>query len=248
MRLLLLCLLLAACGETEESKRVTHAVRVDGGGVTAVTSDLGYTVTVTRLRSVLRDLRFTRGGESHAGLWPLGWLVGTAHAHPGHSGGGETVGELPGRFVIDWIERDGALLGVATFLEGPYDGADFVFAQGTAADGLDADDPLIGATFDVAGRAEKDGRALDFTARVVVDDGTELVGAPFDVEVRDDDAVFALRILTQDPTEPDTLFDGVDFFALAPGDGPVAIAPGSEAHNALRRAFRVHDHYRVKEN
>ncbi len=245
-RLPCLVLLLAACGETQEAKTVNHPIRSDGAGVETVSTDLGYTVTTTRLRTVVRDLRFTRGGETHAGLWPLGWLVGTAHAHPGHSAGGETVGELPGRFVVDWLAPGGTSLGAATMLEGGYDGADFTFALGAAADGLATDDPLLGATFDVAGRAEKAGRAVEFTARLAIEEGTDLVGAPFDADVGDDGVPFVLRLVTRDPGEQGTVYDGVDFFALGEG-GAVALPSDSAQVNRLRRNLRVHDHYLVTE-
>ena len=72
-RALTLCLVAAAaaCDDgSAEAPRLAHPMVVDASqAVAAVTSDLGYTVTITRARAALRDLEFTTGGEAH-----LAWL------------------------------------------------------------------------------------------------------------------------------------------------------------------------------
>lgn len=239
----LLCALLllpAACEGSREAERVERPV-VATRTESVVTTDLGYTVTVTRLRAVVRDLRFTTGTEAHAGSSPLGLLVGTAWAHPGHGGGGETLGELPGQRVVDWLAGD-APLGLATLLPGRYGAFDFTFARGGEADGLTADDPLRGNTFDIAGEAEKDGHRVAFTAAVALDEGADMVGAPFDAEVSAADATtIAVAFVLRDPFENDTVFDGIDF--LASGEPAVDITADTATHNRLRRVLRTHDHY-----
>jgi hypothetical protein len=84
--------------------------------------------------------------------------------------------------------------------------------------------------------------------------GRELLGAPFEYEVTATDAIrLEVRLLTRDPLEGDSLFDGVDFIALdGDGDGQLAIEPEAEqqslveAYNKLRRALLTHDHFDVR--
>jgi hypothetical protein len=236
------------CG-TEESPRVSLPVAIDASEAgKAVASDLGYSVTLTRARAALRDLRFTVGGESHASFLHRlqGWLVPAAHAHPGHSAGGEVVGELPGPLLVDWL-KEGAAMGVALMIAGRYEGANFGFRSAGAAE-LPPGDPLVGHTFAFEGTASKDGRTLSFSALLDVDSTAELVGAPFDHEVvAGATGRLGLRLLPRDPTAPtDTIWNGIDFFAL-PGaaEGAATISAAQEAHNRLVRALRIHDHYDV---
>jgi hypothetical protein len=248
-RLLALAMALPSLGcESAESPRVSLPVVVDATGVAPALTDLGYTVTLGRARAAVRDLQFTVGGETHA-TWldRVGRaLVPRAHAHPGHEAGGEITGELPGPLVIDWLD-EGAPLGAARLVVGRYRGANFTFRRATAAE-LPEGDPLVGHTIHVEGTAARDGRAVSFVALVDVDDGARLVGAPFDAEIAPGlTASLGLRLLPTDPQDAkDTLWNGVDFFALAGAGGGASIAPGEEIHNLLRRKVQVHDHYDVR--
>lgn len=240
----LTCIALCAalgCSESEEAATVPRAVRVDGAGVTAVTSDLGYTVRLTRARAVIEGIAFTRSTIMAQRTAPrrgvLGWLVGAAHAHPGHEGAGEVVGALPGRFVIDWITGDRAALGTAELLEGGFDGARFLLTAGTPADGLAADDPLLGHVMELAGVASKDGTETEFAVAIQLDEDTLIEGIPpFDGAAGQ--AIHGLRLVTQDPFEGDTLFDGIDFRTAN-------LAPGGADYNRLVRAVRSHDFYLI---
>jgi hypothetical protein len=209
---------------------------------------LGYTVTVTVARAALRDVELTVGGDRHARNSGGGWLIRRAWAHPGHQGGGEVTGELRGALIVDWL-NDGASLGVATLIQGRYRSANFTFRRATAGE-LPAGDRLVGHTFVVEGTASKAGRTVAFAAVLDMDDDTHLVGAPFDREVMAaDPPVLGLRLLPADPSTPtETVFDQLDFFALADaaGSNRVDIAPGQPAHNTLFKALQIHDHYDVR--
>ncbi len=240
---------LAGGCSSEEAPRVSLPVAVDASAASkAVTSDLGYTVTLVRARAALRDLQFTVGGETHTSwLRRLGDLiVPVAHAHPGHAGGGEVVGELPGPLLVDWLQ-EGASMGVALMLAGKYQGANFGFRIAGAAE-LPAGDPLVGHTYAFEGTASKNGRTLAFSALVDVDASAALVGAPFDHEVvAGRPEALGLRLLPVDPTDAsDTIWNQIDFFSL-PGAaaGAATLAAPQEAHNRLVRALRVHDHYDI---
>jgi hypothetical protein len=223
-----------------------------GPGPGPAPSDLGYRVTLTRARAALRDLQFTTGGAAHAGRWRRSFLalapVRPAYAHPGHAAGGEITGELPGPLLADWTATPpGAPLGTATLVAGRYTGANFRFRRATAAE-LAAGDPLVGHTFELAGSVVRDGRTVAFIALVDLDEDARLVGAPFAADIGPAAGpTLGLRFLPTDPTAPaNTLWNGIDFFALAGDAVELRIEPGQEAHNRLRRALQVHDHYDVR--
>lgn len=244
-------LALAVCDAGSEPASVALPVVAAGSGLSACTTAEGYVVELTEARVAVRDLEFTVGGETHARL-PDALrrllLPATAVAHPGHSAGGEVTGELPGRFVLDPFAGAERPLGDATLLEGEYHGLNLYFRAADAADGLAAGDALLGHTAVFAGTATRGADSWTFEAVLDIDDGTQLVGAPFDLAVTAvTSATLVLRLLTTDPsTEVDTLFDGIDFAALdTDGDRRVEILPGDEAHNRLRRTLQVHDHWWV---
>jgi hypothetical protein len=252
VRLVILCFLLASgCGAGAEVAEVEMPVEVSAAGLTPALTDLGYTVTVTGMRAALADLAFTVPGDglvttqSQALLGPGG---APDYGHPGHVSGGEITGELPGERVIDWMS-DGVALGTATLLEGEYAGANFRFRRAHAGDGLEAGDPLLDHSFHVTGTARRDGVEIAFDAVLDIDDGYELVGAPFQHDVRAGDPArlrFELYTSESFSDSGSTLFDGIDFATLDPdGDGHVPIHPGDEAHNKLRRTVQSHDFYAV---
>ena len=248
-------LLLTACGEPQEPPRVELEVFTDASGLETVVTDLGYEVELTEARLVLENLEFTIAGELHSSiLRSLSQaLLPTAHAHPGHHQDGDVTGELRGRFIIDWTADADAVLGNATLLAGDYKAANFSFERGAAADGLAEADPLLGHTAILRGRASKDGERFDFVARIVSPVGRTLVGAPFEMEIdAGTDVRLGVRLLVRDAIEEDTLFDGLDFSALAPaGDAPIVLEGGAEdpavvaAYNRLRSTFQTHDHFDV---
>jgi hypothetical protein len=251
-RMVIVCFLLAAgCGKGAEVAEVAMPVQVSAAGMAPALTDLGYTVTVTGMRAAVADLAFTVPGDglvttqAQALLGPGG---APDYGHPGHVSGGEITGELPGERVIDWMS-DGAVLGTATLLEGDYAGANFRIRRAHAGDGLAAGDPLLDHSFHITGTARRDGGEIDFDAVLDIDDGYELVGAPFQHEVRaGDPASLRFELYTSESFSDSgsTLFDGIDFAALDPdGDGQVAIRPGAEAHNKLRRTVQSHDFYAV---
>ena len=245
-----LCLTTTACDfDSVIAPRVGLDILIDGSAIQRSVSDLDYEVELTRCRVAIDILEFTTDGEQHAFARPasLGeWLIPTAFAHPGHYGGGEIVGELTGRHVFDW--RDERVLGEAELTEALYTGANFTFARARRADGLAADDPIVGHTFDIAGVAERDGVTIQFEVQVDQDEDRRVVGLPLELDVDSSTTrSLALALFTRDPLEEDTLFDGVDFGSLDPdADGVVRVDPGSDAYNRLRRNLQAHDHYAVQ--
>lgn len=245
---LALCSLAGCDLDSELAPRVTLPVVVDGSGTGELTNAEGYTIRLTTLRVAFENVEFTTSGEMHAALWGpvLDLLVPTAYAHPGHYAGGEVVGEMDGRFVVDWLV-DGAALGDATLLAATYQGANFVFTRARGGDGIASDDPLVGHTFEIAGEAARDGQTWTFRVFVDEDEGRRVVGLPFDLEVDEDtDETLGLRMQLVDPYEGDTVFDNLDFATLDDdGDGAIVVAPGTDSYNLLLKQLQVHDHYDV---
>jgi hypothetical protein len=234
---------------SQEAVRVQMEVELDASTVTDTTNDLGWTVTLTGARVAVTDLQFTIQGEMHeATAWLEGWLVRRAWAHPGHYAGGNVTGELLGDFVLDWFGRDGDVLGTAELLTGDYNGFNFLFRQGSEADGLAGDDPLLGHAAQFTGTAQKDGVLVTFSAVLDVNEGTQMVGAPFELTVEAGaDTSIRIQLEATDPVESRSMFDGIDFGTLDDdGDGDVRIEPGSEAHNILVRTIQSHVHYNAE--
>lgn len=208
-------------------------------------TDLGYTVTVTTARQLLVDLEFTVGGEAHAAHAlprPLSWLIGSAHAHPGHAEGGAIRGELPGRHLIDWIA--GGELGFAAVLPGPIEGVDFGLGTATVTDGLAVDDPLVGANLYLEAAVERGVERWHLSATVPQDAARRVYGAPCPARAEEGGDPLAIAVQLTDPYGEATVFDGLDFAALDPdGDGRIDGTPDSPLVNRLRRALQTHDHY-----
>ncbi len=243
-------LLFVSCADVTEAPRVTREVVSDGAAIMPVVTNLGYEVTLDVAQLALSEVQFTIAGEAHAsgGAKPLAWLIPSAHAHPGHSQGGEVTGELPGRHVVDWLGEAGQRLGEATLITGAYTAANFTFTRAREEDGVGADDPLLGHTARLAGTARLDGATVRFEALIDAPVGRVLVGAPFEAQVREGDGpAIGLQLAPRAPGQQTTLFDGLDFSALEPDtDGTLRLRPDgptADAYNRLRRVFMTHDHF-----
>ena len=210
-------------------------------------------IELTEVRMALESVEFTTEGEMHArtGLLPAihDFVVPTAFAHPGHAAGGEVVGELVGRHVIDYLDSASSI-GIATLLEADYSGANFTFAIAEASDGLAADDPLIGHTFLLAGTATRGDVEVEFVAYVDQDEDRSIIGLPLSFTATEGSTEqLALRFDAVDPIEGDTILADIDIVSLdEDGDGFVEISADEnpEAWANLRRNLQVHDHYAVE--
>lgn len=262
--LLLLLALFVGCSPAE-AVRVELPVLVDGSGLEAAATDLGWTIEFEQARVALADLYFTTAGEIHMGRQPglggqllsrlAGGFISTAHAHPGHFQGGEIIGELQGTFVVDFANEDGRELGLATLIVGDYEAVNFRLAR-ASADEVDAADALLGHTALLSGTATgPGGEVVSFTVVIDSPEDREIIGVPFDATVAEDSTFeIGLRMLSSDPFEADHLFDGIDFGQLDAVDGaadgvlmlidPEATEVGPEltdAYYQVRREFQTHD-------
>lgn len=254
----------AGSGDTEPVQ-VSVPVRVAAHDPAPSMNDLGWTVTLTEARVMAADFALRVGDEQHASLLtPLTrLLLPSAHAHPGHGAGGEIVGELLGRFVLDFAAPEPVAVGDATALLGPLSALDFTLVNATVDDLATADDPLAGAAAVLAGTATSDESAVSFVARLVVDEDRPVEAIPLAQAVsltEGENPSLDLALVLEDPFEPDHFFDGVDFGALALDDDGVAYlgprAAGNEGNgrneekeeneenaNRLRRSLQAHDFY-----
>ncbi len=258
-----------ACGESVQSERVAASVVIDASALTTVTTDLGYEVEVSLVRVVARDFAFQAPPEGAATSWlerASDFLVPVAHAHPGHNEGGQTTGELAGRFVVDFSD-DGARIGTAELLVGRYESIEFVFDRATQGD-VEVGDPLLGHTFEVEGTATKGDFSLAFRFLVDAPVGRVLEDALAEFEIASgEEPTLAFQFATSEPYEGTTLFDAIDFAALEPGadsssmggaggaapsDGVLVIDPDTSddaavsAYQHLLRALGTHHYYVVE--
>jgi hypothetical protein len=245
------------CSGAEEPPRVELPVVVNSDGMAPVETDLGYRVELSEARLVIDDVEFTIAGEAHeASLLQLvlDWVVPVAHAHPGHYEGGDITGVLEGHFVLDLLASNAPALGMATMIVGPYQAANFTFGRAGDVDGLAADDALLGHTAVLAGEVSRGGRSARFSLVLDSPPGRQLVGAPFAADVTEASQFeVGFELMTLDPLEGDTLFDGIDFDALPrSGEGTeaeIALRPDSTepavvgAYQILLRTFQTHDHF-----
>jgi len=234
----------------DEPTPVLLPVVADGAGIATCTNDLGWTVEVSAFRVAIEDLEFTVEGEVHASLLRrlADVAVPVARAHPGHSAGGEVTGELLGELVIDLLAEEAETLGEATLLPGDYNGLNLTFRRAGPEDGLGEGDALLGHSAVILGTATRDAVSVSFEAVLDIDPGTQMVGGPFDLVVDEDTtATLGLTAYTIDPSEGDTLFDGLDFGELdGDGDGIASIVPGDVAHNVLMKTLVRHDHWGIE--
>ncbi len=260
--LLLLSLGHSACDSAREAPRVELAVWSDDSGLAQVVTDLGYTVELTEARLCLSDMAFTVAGEVHsASLWQRVWAAlgaSRAFAHPGHYQGGEVTGELLGRFIANFTPEMTEQLGTATLLTGSYRAANFSFARASEDDGLGQDDPLLTHSTLLRGRATQGEASVEFEVLVDAPIGRELVGIPFEHRVSENSRErLGLRLLTELTDKSATLFDAIDFAALAAlgadGTGALRIdsdvsadSPLALAYIALRQRLSSHDFYEVR--
>lgn len=141
--------LLAACGGTARTRRtfpVVVSAKTD-----AMVTDSGWTVTLTSARVSLSGARFFSGEVPVVRRFdPLGWLVPSAWAHPGHYMPGEALAELLTPLEVDLLAGDAAW-GTASAVTGDYGslqltlGASGLRLAGTATKGADT------VTFDTGG-------------------------------------------------------------------------------------------------
>jgi hypothetical protein len=224
----------------------------DASQILPAETELGYVVELDEARLVVRDLEFALGGEPTARTeWGRAYdfLISSAHAHPGHLTGGDVTGELRGRFLVNYLPGTEQPLGMAVLLTSQYTSGNFAFSQASAEDAWLADDVLLGHTAILRGRASRAGVSVPFTA--LLDSSAELLGAPFHADVREATrGVLQLRLLTLD-SQGHSLFDELDFEALAEDAAPTQLlieadatqAPRRAAYAALLTRLESHDHF-----
>lgn len=226
----------AACGAGSEAVEIQLPVATDSARMIALQTDQGYAVTITSARAAIANIALTAQGEEHEASAPAILF------HPGHAGGGTVIGELRGNYIVSF--NDDASIGTARLLTGRYAGFNFAFRRAGDGDDLDTSDPLYGHTFHLVATVTRDAQSWSADITLDLAEDAVLVGAPLDFIASEmSDETIGLQLSPTDPFESDTVFDGVDFAALADANGDIVIAPGQTAHNQIRRLLGSHDHY-----
>ena len=145
-------------------------------------------------------------------------------------------------------------LGKAKLLLGDYKSVNFTFSTATVEDGLPTGDAIVTHTAILQGTATQGDISLEFVAMIDAPEDRELIGVPFEFQVKATTTEqLGIRLLSTDPVEGGSLFDGIDFAALTlDTDGKLKIDERAtdesiiEAYNWLRRAFLTHDYYNIR--
>ncbi len=252
-----IALLAAVCSPSgNEATSVDMDVVANCSGITNVTNDEGWKVKVADFDVALKNFEFTIEGEVHPDKLVQiisDFIVPKAMAHPGHLSGGEVTGELTGNWEVDFTHcSKDKPFGTATLLEGDYHGFNFYFTHGAK----DLDSPIAGHTAYITGSASKKDVTVPFEIFVDIEENQQLVGGVFENSqgggssnfvVKDGmDAVLGIRLLTLDPYEGDTIFDGIDFSTLKLNDKGVAVVKAGEAaSNIISKSIYSHDQWAV---
>lgn len=242
MLLVVVTALLSPACEGDEADRITVPLHTDGAEAREAITAEGWSVVLEEARLGVADVRFRRGGEEHASwLTPLSrWLLPSAHAHPGHTVGGEVVGEALGTFALDFLTEGDEPFAEASALVTRADALDFAFSALSVPGEQEAS-----AVF--RGTATRGEESVRFEAFIVQDEGRRVDGVPLSLDLRQSDLArvsLALRLTNDDGG---TLFDSVDFAALPypRGDDVARIERGTAPHNRVRNALQSFEYYRT---
>lgn len=229
---LLLLVLSTGCSEntvdeSTEAQTVVRRVFIEPVPDSLERSD-GTSIEITHFEITMGDLEFTKGGEAHAAaiqIWDF--LVPQAHAHPGHYSGGEVLGELPGIFTTNLLT--GGELGEAQLLEGEYQGLNFAFGPSEQ-----------NTSMRIAGIARWEGNEREFSVDWVSTPDVQVIGIPFEADVSADDESQTIHLSIRLQNEGETILDDLEFVA---DERPLALGPGDEGSNKIKRKMLSHDYY-----
>ena len=245
--------LTAACNEPKEAPKVELSVYTEANQWSSFITDLNYEIELERVQLVAKDLNFTTSGQLHSStLWKeiTSSIISKVHAHPGHSQGGEVIGELMGEFLFEWSPGVRKFLGVATLIAGQYSAAEFTFGYGSM-ESSSSNDQLMDHSILLSGTATKNEQVLSFLITVDSPSDRKLIGVPFDAMVKANlNGELVIRFHGTDPSEINSIFDQVDFVVLdQDDDSVVVIGPDivtvEDTYNIIRRSLLTHDHYSV---
>ncbi|MEL6338610.1 MAG: hypothetical protein AAFP04_05300 [Myxococcota bacterium] len=240
---------LCACGGGSEVVEVPVSVRAELSS-SGIPTDLGFTIELDAVSMSFSNFEFlSYGARETAWLEWLGdWFVPNAHAHPGHVQDGDTLGVMPGRFVVDFVA--GGSIGEAELLASTYNALDVTFSTFATEDGLASDDGRLGLSIHLRGRALRDGQTMPFEVHAVAPSERRLVGVPFETEVvAGETRSVVFRFATNEPFRPERhLFDGVDFESMpeplvleSTADDPAV----AESFFSVQRRLLSHDFFEM---
>lgn len=242
--LLLVGLIVAACGGDEPPRDVELTVQAGGVALSELssTNDEGWTVELSTMKVVFRSFGVRRAGT-------------TVDAEP--------HGELTGRWLVDMGGEEPTTLGMITLQEGDYNDARASFAFGTASgnDELGGDDVLIGNSVLLRGTADKSGEMpVEFTVTLDLATADPVAGVPMNFQLTPGAETIAWLSFNPagssegggesdegDEGSEANIFDGIDFgSADGNGDGELFIGEESPVHETLSEAAREAEFWRVR--
>ena len=240
--------LLAGCGEPQEAELFDIPLWADGNSLEVFDTNLGYEIEVESVQIWVQQVEFTIGGESHGdgddelAWWKntVDWLLPVAHAHPGHSAGGEVAGEFVGPILLEFQAGNLEEIGVGRFLKGEYLGYNVDFAQ------VDEEGQEIpGPTIRIRGTASQEAEELEFVAEFTLTQNASVIGGALEGALPGEEATgVALQFFPYDAWSETSIFDDVEFSTVSTDDDGVAqVLPGSMANAEIRSRILAHEFY-----
>lgn len=247
-------LLLGACsGETPE-RRVELPTHVRTLSTASFENAWGWTVSVDRAWLSIGSLQLLEGEPLGSNRpqhepWWRGWLIKTAHAHPGHYQGGNLIAEMLEPAVVD-LTRTTELAPSQALTAQPHSGK-LVFGAPASIPSDSTGNKWVAYVEGRAERADDDGMVTKrfFVASAGGDlAATEVAGCPFEGGALGTGGIIELAVDLR------VWFDQVDFTNLAEGTEQEAtpLDADSRANNGFLRGlekasayvFRFHEETR----
>ncbi|MBK8997057.1 MAG: hypothetical protein IPM35_15095 [Myxococcales bacterium] len=236
-------LAISACSDAARDtggSRVELGTRVTAKGAEGFTNAAGWNVKLDRALVATGPLYYFEGAPVLARA--LGWLVGTAHAHPGHYQAGETEGEMLEEWSVDLLAGP-AELPRGRGVTGTVRSATFSFGEEAAGP---VAGELGGHVVLLEGTATKDASSVDFRALADVADVLDLGGKPLVEGCLFEEVELTARSTVSVEIDLGLWLGQVDFGALTPpaGGGVATLEPGTTPHEDFTRGLRKAASYR----
>lgn len=248
----------SGCAGSEETRYV-HDVPVHAGVLHSFETDKGFTIVLDEVELAIHAIHFTQAGEAHeASRRPLlDLLLPVAYAHPGHSHGGETTGELHAPATAHFaFDTPAAPFGYADLAHGEYDAADLILDRIGSDESCSITAPQTAEldmrpTLRLAGSAEKDEAEYFFSLELLFERCRPITGIPFEAHVTDAGGTVVMSFDGQSRYEGreggfPTIFDGIEFDSVPAernASGELLLHTDRPTETTLKARLRSHDFY-----
>lgn len=230
----------AGCSENEESDRFDVVITTAPLSV-PFTNSLGYEVWIHQADFLVETTYFTREGEVHLAKR---WLpsLPSAFAHPGHTQGGEIVGETQGIHLITF-NHESNLVAEATLLRGAIEAGDITLRNRAEDDEIDR--LPVGASIRLVGSAFRGDQAWPFDLSFGHSERTTIIGIPVETILPTGQSLqMHFDTVIYGENAEASIFDNIDFAADTETVQNGDVVFSTATTNRIRRVLNRHDWFR----